>query len=86
MIRVSYSLNPDQARHFVRPDLGPNCFAKVLSRRHKELKGTATLRANESEMQALIKLCNLPQTQSKSDIKLESYRNLKIKIMNGGFH
>ena len=23
-IRVSYSLDPDQARHSVRPDLGPN--------------------------------------------------------------
>ena len=25
-IRVSKSLDPDQARHFVGPDLGPNCF------------------------------------------------------------
>ena len=28
-IRVSNSLDPDQARHFVGPDLGPNCLRKV---------------------------------------------------------
>ena len=28
-IRVSKSLDPDQARHFVGPDLGPNCFQKL---------------------------------------------------------
>ena len=32
-IRVSNSLDPDQARHFVGPDLDPNWFAQV-SRRH----------------------------------------------------
>ena len=32
-------------------------------------------------MQALIKRCNLPQTRSKSDLKKESYRNPKIKIL-----
>ena len=26
--RVSNSLDPDQARHFVRPDLGPNCLQR----------------------------------------------------------
>ena len=25
-IRVSNSLDPDQTRHFVGPDLGPNCL------------------------------------------------------------
>ena len=47
-IRVSNSLDPDQARHYVGPDLGPNClqtnclagpgfklFAKVISRQQK---------------------------------------------------
>ena len=34
-IRVSNSLDPDQARHVVRPDLGPKLFAKVISRRQK---------------------------------------------------
>ena len=28
-IRVSNSLGPDQARHFVRPDLGPNCLQRL---------------------------------------------------------
>ena len=28
-IRVSNSLDPDQARHFVRPDLGPNCLQRL---------------------------------------------------------
>ena len=27
-IRVSNSLDPDQARHFVGPDLGPNCLQR----------------------------------------------------------
>ena len=29
MIRVSNSLDPDQARHFVGPDLGPNCLQRL---------------------------------------------------------
>ena len=41
-------------------------FGKIYS---GLLKGTATLKANESEMQALIKTCILPQTQSKSSEK-----------------
>ena len=28
-IRVSNSLDPDQARHFDGPDLGPNCLQKL---------------------------------------------------------
>ena len=28
-IRVSNSLDPDQARHFVRPDLGLNCLQRL---------------------------------------------------------
>ena len=28
-IRVSNSLDPDQARHFVGPDLDPNCLEKL---------------------------------------------------------
>ena len=28
-IRVSNSLDPDQARHFVQPDLGPNCLQRL---------------------------------------------------------
>ena len=29
MIRVSNSLDPDQARHFVGPDLGSNCLQRL---------------------------------------------------------
>ena len=28
-MRVSNSLDPDQAGHFVRPDLGPNCLQRL---------------------------------------------------------
>ena len=28
-IRVSNSSDPDQARHFVGPDLGPNCLQRL---------------------------------------------------------
>ena len=28
-IRVSNSLDPDQAQHFAGPDLGPNCFQRL---------------------------------------------------------
>ena len=28
-IRVSNNLDPDQARHFVRPDLGPYCLQRL---------------------------------------------------------
>ena len=34
-IRVSESLDPDQAQRFVRPDLGPKLSAKIISRRQK---------------------------------------------------
>ena len=27
--KLSNSLNPDQARHFVGPDLGPNCLKRL---------------------------------------------------------
>ena len=30
-IRVSNNLDPDQARHFVGPDLGPNCLQRLSS-------------------------------------------------------
>ena len=28
-IRMSNSLDPDRARHFVGPDLGPNCLQRI---------------------------------------------------------
>ena len=33
-IRVSNSLDPDQARHFVRPDMDPNCLQRLSVDRH----------------------------------------------------
>ena len=30
-IRVSNSLDPNQARHFVGPDLDPNCLQRLLA-------------------------------------------------------
>ena len=59
---------------------------KILFSPKNSLKETATLKANESEMQALIKPCNWPQTQSKSNEKLDSYRYLysrELKAMEG---
>ena len=36
-MRVSNGLDSDQDRRSVGPDLGPNCFAKVISRQQKLL-------------------------------------------------
>ena len=37
-IRVSNRLDPDQARHFVGPDLGPNCLQRLSAdNKSKEL-------------------------------------------------
>ena len=42
-IRVSISLDPDQARHFVGPDLGPNCLQRLSAdKAGKELKYKTT--------------------------------------------
>ena len=37
-IRVSNSLEPDQARHFVRPDLGPNCLQRLSADKIRPLR------------------------------------------------
>ena len=29
VVRVSNNLDPDQAQHFVGPDLGPNCLLRL---------------------------------------------------------
>ena len=41
-IRVPKSLDPDQARHFVGPDLGPNCLQRLSA------GNTSRQRVNES--------------------------------------
>ena len=51
-----------------------------VSVRYK-LKETVTLNVRKSEMQAIIKPCNLLLTRLKSGVKYESYSNLKIKIL-----
>ena len=38
--RVSNSLDPDEARHFVEPKPGSKLFAQVMSRRHQQAKIT----------------------------------------------
>ena len=38
-IRVSNSLDPDQARQFVWPDLGPNCLLMLSAEKKSPLAG-----------------------------------------------
>ena len=38
-IRVSNSLDPDQAQHFVEPDLGPNCLLRLSAEDASRLLG-----------------------------------------------
>ena len=38
-IHVSNTLNPDQARHFVGPDLGPNCLQRLSADNKVALSG-----------------------------------------------
>ena len=37
-IKMSGSLDPDQARHYVGPDLGPNCFQRLSADIHMQIK------------------------------------------------
>ena len=47
-IKVSNSLDPDQARHFVRPDLGPNCLQRLSA------DDTSRLRVNASSQNSFL--------------------------------
>ena len=38
-IKVSNSLDPDQARNFIRPDLGPNCLLRFQQMTKSTLVG-----------------------------------------------
>ena len=40
--RVSVSLNPDQAPHFVRPDLEPNCLQRLSAGKELDTKPVDT--------------------------------------------
>ena len=37
--RVSNGLDPDQDRHFVGPDLGPNCLQRLSADKSHRLQG-----------------------------------------------
>ena len=63
-IRVSNSLDPYQARHIVRPDLGPKLLAKVIS----DL--TSMKNINDSEMKTL---------ESNSKEHLQNQANIKLQ-------
>ena len=39
MIRVSNTMDPDQAGHFVGPDLGPNCLQRLSAVNKFVLRG-----------------------------------------------
>ena len=39
---MSNSLDPDQARHFVRPDLGPNCLQMLSASDTRRQSGKAS--------------------------------------------
>ena len=58
---VSYSLDPDQARHSVGPDLGPNCLQRLSAdgtRRQRVLTPSLCfcVNCNEAETSHLSKL------------------------------
>ena len=53
IIRVSNSLNPDQARHFVGPDLGPICLQRLSADDISKQKVNALKPEASSIMRAL---------------------------------
>ena len=56
-IRVSSSLAPDQTRHFVRPDLGPNCLQKLSA--NETSRRRVNQRAYNTSLYMLFFLANL---------------------------
>ena len=61
-IRVSNSLDPDQAGYFVKPDLGPNCLQRSSAATLVEL------RANTFR-----KVCHIRETNHSSGVYKEHY-------------
>ena len=47
---VSNSLDPDQARHFVRPDLGPNCLQTLSADDQKMTLVGKELKVHDSSL------------------------------------
>ena len=54
-IRVSNGLDPDQDRHFVGPDLGPNCLQRLSADEKKSFK--KTIRVSNSWIQMKPAFC-----------------------------
>ena len=63
---MSNSLDPDQARRFVRPDLGPNCLPRLSA------DGTGRQRVNEFVTDAL-------EARSKSHLSDFFLQSLMVK-------
>ena len=59
---MSNSYDPDQAQHFVGPDLGPNCMQKLLADDKKVKKDVNKLSVGANniyvELSFLVKLSN----------------------------
>ena len=58
-IRVPNSLDPDQARHFLGPDLGPNCFQRLSA-------------DDTSRQRVKITFCKIKTNLSETEIKSEN--------------
>ena len=50
-IRLSNNLNPDQAPHFVGPDLGPNCLKRLSSDDTSRQRVNGTINSNVSVLE-----------------------------------
>ena len=64
---MSNSFEPDQARHFVRPGLGPNClqWLSAADTRRQRVKGTISVKNNFYHL-----------TQHFNDLKKQSIQSL----------
>ena len=71
---MSNSLDPDQARRFVGPDLGPNCLPKFSA------DGTGRQRVVLCAFLALYDLKKFPIASILSDMKIDETFNLFIPL------
>ena len=83
-----WSINDEQREYYLKqfqniePDVNGQITGKSFV--NKNLKGEINIESKEPEMQALIKPCNLPQTQSKSDVKYKK-KVIAIRKSNSDF-
>ena len=83
---MSNSLDPDQARHFVVPDLGPNCLQRLSAdntsrQRFKtelHLSGVVTVQDSQSGKSFSL-ILNLAKNLQKSPIKCLKEQNIHRK-------